>query len=367
MGHLPAKFLAIVAALGGLPSCGESARAVPEGTPDAASADAAPPADSLRALGLFDDTVVQTPKAGVVPYDVIATLYADEAQKLRFMALPKGKQAVYDASAMWDYPDGTRFVKTFFFYRDARDPSLGRRLIETRIIERTGDTWTGRTYAWDDVQKEALRLKVGRMESISFTDENGDDRTLDYRIPNDNECKTCHSKDHVFEPLGPRTRELDHVEGGGADDGGAVTEVDRLAALGLLGGDIQPRAERVALSDPYGSDPLERRARSYLDANCSHCHRPGGEAGATALDLRFENTDTYGLGFCRTPVAAGPGSGGRDYDIVPGSPDDSILVFRMSSVDPELKMPQIPTLTSDARGTALISEWIGSLDPKKCN
>jgi uncharacterized repeat protein (TIGR03806 family) len=326
-----------------------------------------PPAvDSLERLGLFEDAVAQAPKKDVVPYDVIAPLYADEAEKLRFMVLPKGKQTTYDPTEMWDYPDGTRFVKTFFYYADARDPSLGRRLLETRIVEREGDVWTGRTYVWNDAQTEAIRLKVGRTVEVNYLDADGAERSLEYRVPNDNECKTCHSKDHVFEPLGPRTRELDHVMAGEPDDGNADTQVDRLASLGLLGGEIPPRSERLALSYPYGTDPLVRRARSYLDANCSHCHRPGGEAGATALDLRFETESAYALGSCRTPVAAGAGSGGFDFDIEPGLPERSIMVFRMSSTSPKLKMPQIPTVTADMRGVALISEWIASLDPQAC-
>jgi uncharacterized repeat protein (TIGR03806 family) len=354
-----ALFLPTIGLAAALAGCG--------GSNDSAAVTTKPPAQgSLEALGLFEDAVAQTPAKGVVPYDVIAPLYADESQKLRFMALPKGEKATYDPTEMWDYPDGTRFVKTFFYYEDARDPSLGRRLLETRIVEHEGDVWTGRTYVWNEAQTEAVRLKVGRTIAVSYVDESGNDRTVGYRIPNDNECKTCHSKDHVFRPLGPRTRELDHVMGGGPDDGSAETEIDQLASLGLVSGDIPPRAERVALSDPYGTDPLVRRARSYLDANCSHCHQPGGEAGATALDLRFETESAYSLGSCRTPVAAGPGSGGLDFDIEPGLPDRSILVFRMKSTDAKLKMPQIPTVTSDAKGVALISEWIASLTPDEC-
>jgi uncharacterized repeat protein (TIGR03806 family) len=336
------------------------------------SNDAPPPTtkptsvDSLEALGLFEDAILQTPAKGVVPYDVIAPLYADESLKLRFMVLPEGTQATYDPTAMWDYPDGTRFIKTFFFYADAGDPSLGRRLLETRIVERKGDVWSGRTYVWNDTQTAAIRLKAGRAVEVNYVDETGKDRTFDYRIPNDNECKTCHSKDHVFGPLGPRTRELDYLAGGGPDDGSAETQVDQLVSLGLLGGDVPPRAERLALSDPYGTDPLVRRARSYLDANCSHCHRPGGEAGATALDLRFETESAYALGSCRTPVAAGAGSGGFDFDIEPGLPERSIMVFRMQSTDAKLKMPQIPTTTSDRRGAELIGEWIAGLEPNKC-
>jgi uncharacterized repeat protein (TIGR03806 family) len=177
-------------------------------------------------------------------------------------------------------------------------------------------------------------------------------------VPNDNECKTCHSKSHTFEPLGPRTRQLnrDHEYGGRAKN-----QIDYLSELGWIDVDTGDAAQRFTLADPYGDASLERRARAYLDANCSHCHRPGGEAGSTALDLRAETLDPYNIGVCRSPVAAGPGSGSRTSDIVPGDPDASILVFRMESTDPEIKMPELPTPTSDARGTALIREWIAAM------
>lgn len=326
---------------------------------DGGPAKAAP--ESLEALKLFDDPVAQTPADGVVPYDVNAVLYADESEKLRFMTLPNGQSATYDAMGFWDYPNGTRFIKTFFYYDDVRDPSLGRRLLETRIIERADDKWTGRTYIWNDAETEATRYKVGKTLKVEWVDADGNDRSQDYRVPNDNECKTCHSKSHKFEPLGPRTRQLnrDHDY-----DGVEQNQIDHLVELGWVSGDTGDAADRFTLSEPYGSDSVEQRARSYLDANCSHCHRPGGEAGSTALDLRAETTELYGLGVCRTPVAAGPGSGNRSYDVVPGKPDDSILVFRMESTDPELKMPELPTLTSDAQGVQLIRAWIAGMDPK---
>jgi hypothetical protein len=66
-------------------------------------------------------------------------------------------------------------------------------------------------------------------------------------------------------------------------------------------------------------------------------------------------------------VSAGPGAGDRSYDIVPGDPDSSILVFRMESTDPELKMPELPTLTSDAKGTELVRAWIAGMQKSSCN
>jgi uncharacterized repeat protein (TIGR03806 family) len=319
-------------------------------------------AESLAALELFDDVVAQTPSRGVVPYDVNSVLYADESEKLRFISVPEGKTADYDAMGQWSFPDGTKLIKTFFYYNDLREPTAGRRLLETRIVERAAGRWTGRTYIWNDEQTEARRYKVGRTLNVTWVDANGEMQAQPYRVPNDNECKTCHSKDHQFEPLGPRTRQLNREHHYAS---GAANQIDHFAELGWLKGvDEEPDA-RYTLAEPYGDAPLERRARAYLDANCSHCHRPGGEAGSTALDLRAETTDAYSLGNCRSPVAAGPGSGGRRYDIVAGKPDASIMVFRMESTDPQLKMPELPTLTSDAKGTALIREWIAAMDPER--
>ncbi|MFI5306058.1 MAG: SO2930 family diheme c-type cytochrome [Polyangiales bacterium] len=330
-----------------------------------APADAGSPATSsgtLSELHLFSDEVAQKPENGVLPYDVISVLFADEAEKLRFMSVPQGTPATYDAEDFWDYPDGTMFVKTFFYSKDMRDPSLGRTLLETRVILRDAGKWTGRTYVWNQAQTRAERLKTGRSMAVRWTDKDGQVRSLDYRVPNENECKTCHSKDHVFQPLGPRTRQLnrDH-DYGTASMADPENQIDHLQGLGWVDGDIPPASERFTLVDPYGDAPIEQRARSYLDANCSHCHRPGGEAGSTDLDLRAETKDPSLLGLCRTPVAAGPGSGGLLHDIVPGDPDASIMVFRMSSTVPKIKMPELPTQTSDADGVALIREWIASM------
>jgi uncharacterized repeat protein (TIGR03806 family) len=324
--------------------------------------------EPLDDLGLFADAVAQEPAAGVIPYDVNAVLYADGTEKLRFLQVPEGRAAEYDASKVWAFPDGTRLVKTFYVPNDARDPSLGRRLIETRIIERTDGKWTGRTYVWNDAQSEALRLKTGKRVPLHWIDAQGEAHDVEYRVPNDNECKTCHSQKHVFEPLGPRTRQLSREHDyGSEDEPEREDQIDHLAALGVVQGEIQPAAERFALADPYGDADVETRARAYLDANCSHCHRPGGEAGTTALDLRAEISEPFELGVCRTPVSAGPGSGGHDFDIVAGDPDASILVYRMASSDPEIKMPELPTVTSDADGTALIRAWIAAMPPESCN
>ena len=73
----------------------------------------------------------------------------------------------------------------------------------------------------------------------------------------------------------------------------------------------------------------------------------------------WRKVDTsYGL--CKTPVAAGSGSGGLNYDIVPGDPDNSITVYRMDSDETDVRMPEIGRSLIHEEGVALIREWIAS-------
>jgi hypothetical protein len=118
--------------------------------------------------------------------------------------------------------------------------------------------------------------------------------------------------------------------------------------------------------DPFGDADVERRARSYLMANCSHCHRLGGGASLSGLVFLFWEQTPAKYGVCKLPAAAGPGAGGHEYDIVPGFPDESIVPFRMGSTDPEIKMPELPNRVPDLAGIELVNEWISGLVPQGC-
>jgi uncharacterized repeat protein (TIGR03806 family) len=320
-------------------------------------------AETLSQLGLFSDPVRQIPAPGVVPYDVISVLYADESQKTRFLYVPPGTQAAYDDSNPWTFPDGTRLIKTFAYPVDARDPGRGQRLVETRVLALDGGAWTARTYVWNDAQTEATRVAAGTRVAVSWIDAQGQTQDVDYRVPNENQCAGCHARDHVLAPLGPRTRQLNRTHDYGH---GPENQIDHLASLGVLSGTIPPADQRPTLADPYGTAAIDARARSYLEGNCAHCHRSSGLANSSGLELGIETTAALDLGVCRVPTAAGPGSGGHEYDVVPGDPDASVMVFRLSSTAPELKMPQLPTVTSDASGVALIREWIAAMAPRSC-
>jgi hypothetical protein len=103
---------------------------------------------------------------------------------------------------------------------------------------------------------------------------------------------------------------------------------------------------------------LDARARIWLDINCAHCHRPEGPASTSGLNLSIHENNPSAWGVQKSPVAAGRGSGGHQFDIVPGHPENSILVYRMESTDPGEMMPEVGRKVVSQEGLALVKEWI---------
>jgi uncharacterized repeat protein (TIGR03806 family) len=321
--------------------------------------------DLLSQWNLFKPPLAdQQPNDNLLPYEVNSILYADGAGKYRFLSVPQNRQIHFDPHDRWTFPPGTIFIKTFDYNFDDRHPEMGRRLLETRLIVLGDDgTWTAHTYVWNDAQTDATRQVAGQSLAIQRIDSQGNSVTGEYRVPNTTQCKDCHAQDKVIVPLGPRTRQLNRTHDYGQ---GPENQIAHLAGLNLLDSAIPDPATLDKLADPAGNAPVEARARAYLDANCAHCHNDSGYASSTALRLNAETTTPIDLGVCRHPVAAGHANGGFLYDVVPGHPDMSILIFRMQSNDPQFKMPQLPLTTSDAFGVDLVSQWIAALPPANC-
>jgi uncharacterized repeat protein (TIGR03806 family) len=309
--------------------------------PDAGLSDVKIPYAHLSKYNFFNGALAdQTPAAGVVPYDVNATLYQDGVKKQRFITLPAAAKIGFDPTGRWTFPDGTILIKTF--YED--NP---RHLLETRLLIFQNGEWTTHTYLWDDAQQEATRYLPG----ITLKLHDG----RDYRVPSSQQCGFCHGESRLIVPLGPRTRQL--------NKGNQLTQ---MASLGMFDVQIPDPGTLDHLSDPYGTDSVELRARSYLDANCGHCHNAEGQAKNTNLHLNWETMAPSELGVCKSPVAAGSAAGNLSFDVVPGKPDQSILIYRMTSTDAQIKMPQGPSISPDLDGAALVSQWIAGLTLPAC-
>ncbi|GMV38477.1 MAG: hypothetical protein AMXMBFR64_01930 [Myxococcales bacterium] len=308
------------------------------------------------------DPALQVPSPGVLPYEVAAPLWSDHARKHRFLVLPPGEVAAPTPDDTWALPVGTILVKTFGFAESLDDPDSPELLVETRLLihedRPSGPTWGAYVYLWTEDQSDAVRLDGGTIVKVSYS---RDAQALEtpYVVPNTNQCVDCHALHKVARPIGITTRQLARQVKRGEQ---VVDQLAWLAAQGALM--VPPQGE--GLADPYGDGPVEPRARAWLDANCGHCHRDGGSGGPSGLSLLASESDPARYGVCKPPVAAGPGTGGRHHDIVPGDPDASILVYRIASTSPAVKMPEIPNLLVDEPGISLIRDWISAMPPQDC-
>ncbi len=323
--------------------------------------------EKLSDYGFFRGKLAeQQPVAGVVPYTLNTPLFSDYAEKLRFVKLPAGQSVAYNDTAVLNFPVGTTLIKTFYYPNDFRDPAKGRRLIETRLLMHQPEGWKALDYVWNDDQTDALLDVAGDTKTVRYVDAGGQLRQHAYTIPNLNQCKGCHNRNEVMVPIGPSVRQLNGELWYGipAYDGANKPEnqLTHWQRTGMLTG-------LPALADcpktPVWNKPetgsLNDRARAWLDINCAHCHNPSGPALTSGLNLSVSETDPTALGILKTPVAAGRGSGGHPFDIVPGKPDESILIYRLHSTDPGEMMPEIGRKTVHAESLELLRAWIKAM------
>jgi uncharacterized repeat protein (TIGR03806 family) len=319
--------------------------------------------------------------AGVVPYNLNSHLFTDYVHKLRTIWMPKGTSAKYTAKGPLDFPVGTVISKTFYYPRaaDGKFDDVARtldytgdyagqglnlasvRLIETRLLVLRKDGWTPFTYLWNDAQTEATLARTGAVEALTLVDAQGAREDFNYVVPDEGQCVTCHEADMLsrkIQPIGPWTRHLNRDYDYGK---GRVNQLGHLAAVGYLTGlpELADVPHDANWRDPGAS--LDARARAWLDINCAYCHNPNGVASVTGFSLGYDTPENHRLGLCKSPEAAGPATGGRLFDIVPGKPDESILMYRLASTRPGVMMPEIGRSTVDREGMALIRAWILSL------
>lgn len=319
--------------------------------------------EKLSAYDLFEGAPKQQrPKAGVVPYDLNTPLFSDYAVKHRFIRLPAGKAAHYRDDDSFDFPEGTVIIKTFAFAHDLADPSKGERLIETRILLSRPEGWIGLPYIWNAEQTEATLDLAGGTVDVAWKHTDGKNRTVNYIVPNANQCKSCHDRNKKMQPIGPKAR---HLNKQFAYADGTENQLEHWSKLGMLNGTPSTSSiPKCAVWSDSTSGSLDERARAWLDINCAHCHQPGGSAAQSGLDLSYSQRDRTKRGVWKLPVAAGRGSGGRAHDIVPGKPDASIMVFRLESTEPGIMMPELPRRLVDVDGVQLIRQWIAQLSEK---
>ena len=294
------------------------------------------------------------PEQDVVPYEVNTPLFSNYAEKARFLKVPTGVQIAYNDTTTFTFPEGTVLIKNFFYPVDFRNPQKGKTIIETRLLVHETSGWKAYPYIWNDTQTDAIYDPAGETKTITYIDADGKTMSTLYHVPNKNQCKGCHIRGEKMQPIGVSARQLnrDYDYGNGTEN-----QLDHLVSNGLLDR-VSEDAPRLATWNNPSSGTLNDRARAYLDANCGHCHSPQGPANTSGLFLNISETSRGHLGVFKSPVAAGRGAGELQFDIVPGEPHNSILLFRMKTNDPAIAMPEIGREQVHQEAVALIQEWI---------
>ncbi len=313
--------------------------------------------DNLSEYGFFEGKLADLkPTKGIVSYTLNAPLFSDYAQKLRFVQLPDGQTVDFNADSVFQFPIGTKIIKTFLYPNDFRNAQKGRRILETRVLlHDDDDTWVALPYVWNEAQTEATLEVAGDAKKVSFRDAKGQKQAFEYLIPNVNQCRGCHIRGDKMSPIGPSARQLN----GDLDAQNQLVAWKKVGILRGLPDDLASVPKFPNYEDKTIS--IDNRAKAYLDINCAHCHNLQGPAVTSGLFLDWKTTDSTAYGFYKTPVAAGRGSGNLKYDILPQKPAESILLYRLASIDPGEMMPEVGRKIVHTEGVELIREWIKTM------
>jgi uncharacterized repeat protein (TIGR03806 family) len=301
------------------------------------ASDAIPP--TLSSFGFFVGAP-DRPAPLLIPYTLATPLFSDHADKRRWIFLPSNTRMTANGDGLVQFPVGAAIIKSFGYAQ--ADGSY--RTIETRLLLHRANGWVALPYVWRADGSDADLALGGRRTPVTFTDPAGQVQTISYAVPNRNQCKECHGRAGVVTPIGPQLRNL---------------ELSAPHRELVSGADWQ--GPRLPYWNDENSGTLDSRARAYLDVNCAHCHNPAGAASNSGLFLEYQRPLGMQTGVEKRPVAAGRGSGSLDFDIVPGHPEQSILLYRMRSHEPGIAMPEVGRATTHAEGVSLIERWIAAM------
>ncbi len=332
----------------------------------------------LSETGLFASTKDHQPAPGLIPYSGKAPRWSDHALIDRFIAIPGKAQIEFDtvtypqpapgAPPGWRFPDGTVLVKTFSLEMEAGNPKSARRL-ETRILHHErmpgeenqygAQVWRGYTYIWNGEQTDATLLPSGGLNQ-EFTVRDpaapGGERKQVWRFPSRAECTLCHTMASKY-VLGVNTLQMNKNH----DYHGVVAnQLDTLNHLGIFSKPLaKPVSQYPQLSNYEDKKvKLADRARSYLHANCSHCHRKWG--GGNAEFQLLASLPLNQTGTLNTPPGQGKFGLQQPALLVAGKPEQSLIYHRMTRLGLG-RMPHVGSNVRHQNAVNLVRDWIKQL------
>jgi len=313
-----------------------------------ATADTAP--QHLADTGLYMDFAARTLAPGVHPFSPQYPLWSDGASKRRWFSLPPGSRIDATNPDAWVFPVGTRFWKEFAFGRP----------VETRLIERRADgEWLFATYRWKEDGSDAVLVPEKGARRVAESRPG-----VPYDLPGVVECRACHESG-LAPILGFSTLQLSSDRDPNAlhaipPDPGSL-DLDDLLRRGWIRG--LPKALTVHPPRVRAATPTERTVLGYLHANCSNCHNSQSLIANLGLSfvVRADGTPEALATVVGKPSHYHPTGTTIHMLIVPGDPNASLVMARISSRGNSRQMPPMDSHLADADGIALVSRWIREL------
>lgn len=266
-------------------------------------------------------------------YSLSTPSFADYSKKQRLIALPEGSSLEYNGNGLPIFPEGSLIAKTFYYNNDERDLSLGRRIIETRILIKINGEWESGNYKWNTEQTEAVLDLNSSTVAISWIDIEGNTNSTNYLIPDNSQCFTCHRSFNELVPLGPKLRNLNFEING-------ENQLQKIINSQNIEGLSNSTSVSSLPNWQDGSVSLASRARAYLDINCAYCHTDGGFC---------QNESTLRMSY-ETLL--------ENSQIVERK---NSISFRISEYNPGISMPFIGTTILHDEGVALLQDYLDTL------
>jgi hypothetical protein len=309
--------------------------------------DAAVPPQTIECTGLFTNVATKEIAPGNVPYAPAVPLWADFAEKDRWIYLPPGTTIDTSDPTEWIFPVGTKVWKQF-----TRDGIL----VETRLFEKTEPTyWVYTTYAWNPDATEATISAGGDLPW-------GTDGGI-YHIPTQDECNQCH-----------RGR-TDHLMGFEQVSLGLAGATGLTLAELVAQNRLSPAPASTSLTVGDDGTGVAAAPMAWLHINCGvSCHNlnQNSTAYGSGMNLRLDptlldggpstnfDTRTTTIGMtANNPMWSG------QVRIVPGDPTHSLLVTlitnRGTNNPAQNQMPPIATYIVDEPDTQNVIDWIGKM------
>ncbi len=322
---------------------------------------------TLSLSTLFENLTTLTPRIGLMPYDVNSPAWADGAQARRWLSLPNNGAPITSTQKItnsgtdaWVFPVGSVIVKHFDLPIDDTNPALLKKVETQVLVLANSSIWYALTYRWRDDQSDADLVPGSPDVTRNFTIPTGPStsRTQTWTYLSRTKCIQCHNTG-AGTVLGLNTHQLNGYLTY-ARTGRTSNQLHTLNTLGFFSTTWTESYILNSLPNSVRHDdftqPLEKRARSYLDANCAGCHRTGGTSPSRDLRLLgFETRPTI----INAPSAMNHSVLGEGW-LRPADVGKSMIHFLSNQLGAS-QMPPLGKSRIDTQGMLTLAEWINSL------